>query len=138
MNLIGVIAALTAFFSIWFGHVAVRKIEFISQTIWIPTLIFATLGLITEYCSLSTVNHPLSTFFGILGITFLFDALEFIRQQNRIKKGHAPANLNNPRHVRILAEHSSATTIDLLKREPVGSLLPAGEGDPKGRVREKP
>ncbi len=123
MNVIGVVAALTAFFSIWFGHVAVRKIEFVSRTIWIPTTIFAALGVLTEYLSLSTSNRPLSTFFGILGITLLFDALEFTRQQNRIKKGHAPANPTNPRHTKILAEHSSATTIDLLKREPTGSLV---------------
>lgn len=135
MNFIGVVAALTAFFSIWFGHVAVRKIEFVSRTIGIPTMIFAALGLFTEYFSLSTVNRPLSTAFGILGITLLFDALEFTRQQNRIKKGHAPANPNNPRHTKILAEHSSATTIDLLKREPAGSPLLAGEGL---GVRERP
>lgn len=120
MNFIGVVAALTAFFSIWFGHVAVRKIEFVSPTIWIPTVFFAALGLTTEFLSLSTGNRPLSTIFGILGITLLFDALEFTRQQNRIKKGHAPANPNNPRHAKIIAEYSSATTIDLLKRQPVG------------------
>jgi hypothetical protein len=121
MNFIGMVAALTAFFSIWFGHVAVRKIEFISPTIWIPTTIFATLGLIVEFLSLLTVNRPLSTAFGILGITLLFDALEFTRQQNRIKKGHAPANPNNPRHALILADPNfRATALDLLKREPTG------------------
>jgi uncharacterized protein DUF4491 len=136
MNFIGVVAALTAFFSIWFGHVAVRKIEFTSPTIWIPITIFATLGLIVESLSLSTVNLPLSTAFGILGITFLFDALEFTRQQNRIKKGHAPANPNNPRHARILADANfHATTLDLLKREPTDSPLLAGEGL---GVRERP
>ena len=124
MNFIGVVAALTAFFSIWFGHVAVRKIEFISWTIWIPTVIFASLGILTEYLSLSTVNRPLSTAFGILGITLLFDALEFTRQQNRIKKGYAPANPDNPRHAKTLANSTfHATTLDLLKREPTGVLI---------------
>lgn len=128
MNLIGVVAALTAFFSIWFGHVAVRKVEFISRTIWLPTAIFASLGLTVEFLSLFTVNHPLSTVFGILGITLLFDALEFTRQQNRIKKGHAPANPNNPRHTLILADSNfHATTLDLLKREPVGYIVSADE-----------
>jgi hypothetical protein len=118
---LGPIAAFTAFFSIWFGHVAVRKVEFISPTIWIPTIIFTALGLVTEYCSLITVHRPPSTIFGIFGITLLFDALEFTRQQNRIKKGHAPANPNNPRHARILANSNfHATTLDLLKRDPVG------------------
>lgn len=123
MNWIGLVAALTAFFSIWFGHVAVRKIEFVSPTIWIPTIIFAALGMIVEFISLSTVNRPLSTALGILGITLLFDALEFTRQQRRIRKGHAPANPTNPRHAKILAKHQSATTLDLLKREPIGHTV---------------
>jgi len=125
MNILGLVAALTAFFSIWFGHVAVRKIEFISPTIWLPTAIFAALGFLAEFLSLSAFHRPLSTVFGILGITFLFDALEFTRQQRRIKKGHAPANPSNPRHAKILAEHPSATTLDLLKREPTGKLSSA-------------
>ncbi len=76
-----------------------------------------------EFLSLSIANRPLSVVFGILGITLLFDALELTRQQKRIKKGHAPANPNNPRHARILAAHSSATTLDLLKREPFGKRI---------------
>src|SRR5215208_6850081 len=152
MNMLGLVAALTAFFSIWFGHVAVRKIESISPTIWLPSIVFATLGLIVEILSLSTlapdahlswrtapvlahgvsmpgsagvVNRPWSVALGILGITLLFDALQFTTQQDRVKKGHAPANPNNPRHIKILAEHSSATTLDLLKREPNGRLIRA-------------
>ncbi len=121
MNFIGAIAALVTFFSVWFGHVAVRKIEFASPTIWIPTTIFATLGIITEYFSLITDNRLLNTALGILGITLLFDALEFSRQQKRIRKGHAPANPNNPRHTLILADSNfHATTLGLLKREPIG------------------
>lgn len=119
LNHLGLIAALTAFLSIWVGHVAVRKIEFISPTIWLPTMIFATFGVLIEIFSLTTVNRPLSTVYGIAGITLLWDGLEFTRQQNRVKKGHAPANPNNPRHVAILSEpNSQATTLDLLKREP--------------------
>ncbi|MFT3894297.1 MAG: DUF4491 family protein [Anaerolineales bacterium] len=129
MNTIGVVAALTAFLSIWFGHVAVRKVEFISPTIWLPTTIFAALGLIVEYFSLSIVNRPGSVAFGILGITLLWDAIELSRQQRRIVKGHAPANPNNPRHARILAAHSSATTRDLLKRDPIGHMIPADEAN---------
>jgi len=119
MNWIGLVAALTAFLSIWFGHVAVRKIESTSRTIWIPTVTALALGLITECCSLITVNLSLKTALGITGITLLWDALEFTRQQKRILKGHAPANPNNPRHAQILAEpNSHATTLNLLKREP--------------------
>lgn len=127
MNTLGLIAAVTAFLSIWFGHVAVRKIESTSRTIWIPTVTALALGLITEYCSLITVNLSLKTTLGITGVTLLWDALEFTRQQKRIIKGHAPANPNNPRHVKILAEHKSATTLDLLKRDPVGRLVSRDE-----------
>lgn len=121
MNVLGLVAALTAFLTIWFGHVAVRKIEFASPTIWLPAVIFTTLGLLTDYWSLVTENLVLKTALGIAGITFLFDAFELIRQQRRIRKGHAPANPHNPRHAAILAApNSHATTVDLLKREPVG------------------
>jgi hypothetical protein len=128
MNFIGFVAAIAAFLSVWFGHVAVRKIEFISPTIWMPSSIFAALGLLVELLSLSTANRPLSTVLGILGITLLFDAFEFTRQQKRIKKGHAPANPDNPRHAQFLADLSlHATTRDLLKREPSGHPLSTEE-----------
>ncbi|MGC8855564.1 MAG: DUF4491 family protein [Anaerolineae bacterium] len=119
MNWIGLTAALTAFLSIWFGHVAVRKIEFLSPTTWLPTLLFALLGVLTEYGAFFTSNRALSIAGGILGITFLWDALEILRQEKRVHKGHAPANPHNPRHARFLAEPASlATTRDLLKRPP--------------------
>jgi len=127
INSTGLIAALTAFLSIWFGHVAVRKLEFISPTIWLPTTVFAALGLLVEILSLSMVHRPWSIVLGIFGITLLFDALEFTRQQRRVKKGHAPANPDNPRHAKILAEHSTATTLDLLKRDPIGKSVSANE-----------
>lgn len=127
MNWIGVVAALTAFFSIWFGHVAVRKIESISPKIWIPSTIFVALGLVAEFLSLSTANRPWSTALGILGITLLWDAFELTRQQHRIIKGHAPANPHNPRHAKILEEHATATTRDFLKRDPVGYPVSSDE-----------
>ena len=120
LNSIGLVAAASTFFGVWFGHVVVRKIESISRTIWLPTLVFAAVGIILEWLSLSTFNLALSTASGILGFTFLWDALEFTRQQNRIKKGHAPANPNNPRHARLLRDHAAATTLDFLKRDPIG------------------
>ncbi len=123
MNWIGLLAAATAFLSIWIGHVAVRKIEASSRTIWVPTVTAIALGISLEYLSLIVDNLLLKTAFGITGITLLWDALEFTRQQNRVKHGHAPANPNNPRHARILKEHPSATTVDLLDREPTGSQI---------------
>ena len=134
INLLGLIAAFTGFFSIWFGHVAVRKIESISPTIWIPSMIFAILGLSCEWLSLKALSLEVTTVFGILGITFLFDGFELNRQQKRIIKGHAPANPDNPRHAIILKEYPSATTLDLLKREPLGSPLTIPEDS---RVMEK-
>ncbi len=125
VNPLGIIAALSAFLGIWLGHVAVRKIEFISPTIWIPTLAFAVFGLFLEFCSVIADNISLKTALGIIGITLLWDAVEFTRQQRRIYKGHAPANPDNPRHARILADpNTHATTVDLLKREPTGKIYP--------------
>ncbi len=123
LNYLGVTAAVTAFISIWLGHVAVRKIEAISPNLWLPVVVSAALGLLVEWLSLSTFNLQLSTVFGIAGVTLLWDAFEFIRQQKRIRKGHAPANPHNPRHAAILAEpNSRATTQNLLKREPIGKM----------------
>jgi hypothetical protein len=123
LNTIGFVAAVSTFLGVWFGHVAVRKIEYISPTIWLPTVIFTFLGIASEWFSLSTSNLFLSTASGILGFTFLWDALELTRQQNRIKKGHAPANPNNPRHARLMHEYTSVTTLDLLKRDPIGKQV---------------
>jgi hypothetical protein len=120
LNYIGLIVALSTFLGIWFGHVAVRKIESIASTIWLPVAVFAIAGIVSEWISLITSNLLFSAAFGILGFTLLWDSLEFTRQQNRIKKGHAPANPDNPRHARVLRENHAATTLDLLKRDPVG------------------
>jgi len=123
INLLGPIAAFTAFFSIWFGHVAVRKFEAIAPVLWIPSTIFAILGIFCELFSLRASSLEVATVLGILGITLLFDAFELVRQQKRIMKGHAPANPDNPRHAKILREYLSATTLDWLKREPIGSPI---------------
>ena len=117
------IAASAAFLGIWLGHVAVRVIERNAKKLWPPILAAIVLGLAFEAFSLSTINRLLSAATGILGITILWDALEFIRQEKRIKKGHAPANPSNPRHARILAEHPNATTLDLLNRDPIGQQV---------------
>ncbi|MDP1547302.1 MAG: DUF4491 family protein [Anaerolineales bacterium] len=127
MNWIGLVAAITAFLSIWIGHVAVRKIESTSRAIWVPTVVAIVIGILLEYFSLITENMALKTALGIIGITLLWDALEFTRQQHRIKKGHAPANPNNPRHAKILAEHPSATTLALLNRDPIGKPVSQAE-----------
>ncbi|GAB4456878.1 MAG: DUF4491 family protein [Anaerolineales bacterium] len=123
MNTLGLTAALTAFLAIWLGHVAVRKVEAEARNIRPPIVIAIVIGLFAEYCSLITDNVSLKTALGILGVTLLWDAFELHRQENRVKHGHAPANPNNPRHAKILTEYPSATTKDLLKREPTGKPI---------------
>jgi len=120
MNLIGFAAALATFFGVWLGHVSVRKIERETVNLWAPTCIALGLGIGFETVSFLTSSMVLSVMCGILGVTLLWDGLEFFRQQKRIKLGHAPANPNNPRHAKILAEYPNATTIDWLDRNPRG------------------
>ncbi len=112
LNLIGLASAAATFLSVWIGHVSVREIEREAERIWIPSTIALVLGIGLELASLLTSSRVLSTMGGIVGMTLLWDALEFYRQQKRIKKGYAPANPNNPRHARILAAdpHPGATT----------------------------
>jgi hypothetical protein len=122
-NWIGLVAAVATFLSIWFGHVGVRKIEAVSPTIWLPTAVALGLGLALEAGALLTQNLYVSGALGIVGMTVLWDALEFSRQHKRIKHGHAPANPNNPRHARLLAESKSATIIHWLDRDPMGHVV---------------
>ncbi len=135
MNFTGVIAALTAFCGIWLGHLAVRKIEYVSVSLWLPITLAALVGLGLEAVSLTVPVWWISLSAGILGITILWDGLEFLRQQGRVKKGHAPANPRNPRHARILAEHPAATVSDPLKREPAGEGLLHDEAFRSGEIR---
>ena len=118
LNLTGLIAAISAFLGIWLGHVSVRVIERSAKRLWQPIVIALTLGFALEICSLFTDHWLLNTALGILGITILWDALEFVRQEKRVTKGHAPANPSNPRHAQILTNYPAATTLYLLKREP--------------------
>lgn len=127
LNFIGLAAALAAFSGIWLGHVTVRKVEFISPTLWLPALVAVLLGLGLETLALLTPSRALSSVAAILGMTSLWDALEFYRQQRRVEKGHAPANPHNPRHARILRQSPHATIVDPLDRQPLGQPLTAEE-----------
>ena len=127
INLIGVAVALATFFGIWLGHVSVRKIERETVNLWKPTLIALALGVGLEAVSFLTSSLALSAMCGILGVTLLWDSFEFYRQQKRVKNGHAPANPNNPRHAKILAEYPNATTFDWLARDPCGSAYSPAE-----------
>ena len=127
INTIGFASALATFLGVWFGHVSVRKIERETVNLWIPALIALALGIGLEIASFLISNLSLSAMCGILGVTLLWDSFEFYRQQKRIKHGHAPANPNNPRHARILAEYPNATTFDWLDRDPRGSVYSPAE-----------
>jgi hypothetical protein len=121
MNPVGLVAGSAAFLGIWGGHVVVRKVEATSPTIWIPAISFVLLGGLLEWFAFSAHSSTVSVGTGILGITCFWDAFEIIRQEKRVRIGHAPANPANPRHKRILeASESQATTLELLKREPLG------------------
>ena len=136
MNTLGLITALSTFLGIWGGHVSVREIERRAPHLWMPILGALTLGLALEAVSLTAASRPLSAAAGILGVTVLWDALEFVRQEKRVQKGHAPANPANPRHARILAEYPSATTLDLLNRAPVGRAVSAEDAAALAREGE--
>ncbi len=127
LNFVGISAALATFFSVWMGHALVRKIERETADLRIPVGIFIALGLSFAALSLLTPNLILSAASGILALTLVWDAHEFIRQQKRVQRGRAPANPNNPRHAKILAEHPEATTFDWLDRDPRGSQYSAEE-----------
>jgi hypothetical protein len=126
LNWIGVVAALATFFGVWIGHVTVRKVEYHAPDLRVPMLMAVIIGLAFEIVALASNSIYVSGACGILGMTALFDALEFRRQFKRVKKGHAPANPNNPRHAALLAE-GRATTSDPLKREPVGQVVHLAE-----------
>jgi hypothetical protein len=118
MNPIGLTAAAAAFVGIWFGHVAVRKIEANAPIIWLPAILLACAGGALEYWAAAIDNPALAVAAGIIGITLLWDALELFRQEGRVRRGHAPANPTNPRHKRLLKAFATrATQCDPLKRE---------------------
>ncbi len=123
INPVGLASAAATFFGVWIGHVSVRKIEREVERIWIPSAIALLLGIALELLSLWTASRAFSAFCAILGVTLLWDALEFYRQQNRISEGRAPANPRNPRHARILSAYPKATTIDWLDRNPTGEPI---------------
>jgi hypothetical protein len=120
LNFLGLVAALSAFLGIWFGHVGVRFIERKATRLWIPITGALLLGIALVIWSLTTSHRPWSAVTGILSVTVLWDAVEFLRQEKRVKHGHAPANPDNPRHARIILEYPTATLFDLLNRDPVG------------------
>jgi len=137
-NWMGLVTAAATFFGIWIGHVGVRKVEAASPSLWLPVLGALALGAALEIGAVASTSPYLSGALGIVGMTLLWDALEFRRQDNRVKHGHAPANPRNPRHARLLAESRSATTRDWLDRDPVGRPVSADETAASVQGRDHP
>ena len=125
MNSVGLAAALAAFLGIWIGHVSVRKVEAAAPRLWIPVVIAVVVGVALEVASVFVQPAAASVAAGIIGITVLWDALELHRQEDRIRRGHAPANPRNPRHAHILSKYPSATSQNLLKGQPSAVALAA-------------
>jgi hypothetical protein len=61
-----------------------------------PAPFFLVLGLGFLGLSLLITDNLASAALGIVGMTTLWDAVEFIRQEERIRRGHAPANPDRP------------------------------------------
>jgi apolipoprotein N-acyltransferase len=102
MQIAGLLFGVTLFLSIWLGHVLVREIEY--RLAWLPWPLFLAAGLGVEVAALLARNPLLSGVLGIVGMTLLWDAIEFHRQERRVRRGRAAANPDNPRHRRLLEE----------------------------------
>jgi hypothetical protein len=76
------------------GHVAVRRANYAYGTKPVPYVLI--LGLAFLLCSLFVASDLVSGALGVLGMTTVWDAVELIRQEGRIRRGHAPANPNRP------------------------------------------
>ena len=126
----GLLMALATFLSIWWGHVGVRWLEAHSVNIWPPTIALIMAGVALNVFSVFAPNLVVSGISSIIGITLMWDGWEMIRQTQRIRKMHAPVNVNNARHAALLAA-GKATTTDLLKREPQGYPIAATSKQPE-------
>ena len=90
----GLVLAALIFGTIGLGHVAVRKLNYRYGTK--PAPFFLVLGLAFLVLSMLVTDNLASAALGIVGLTTLWDAVEFIRQEERIRRGHAPANPDRP------------------------------------------
>ena len=115
----GLVAAAATFGGVWFGHVAVRRIEFASRRLEGPKIAFVLAGLSCEALSLSSGGFAVSAFFGIVGATLVYDAFELRRQWGRVLKGHAMANTRNSRHLEALATRKALLSDPLAGRAPI-------------------
>jgi hypothetical protein len=90
----GLVLAALIFGTIGLGHVAVRKLNYRYGTK--PAPFFLVLGLAFLGLSLLVTSNLASAALGAVRMTTLWDAVEFVRQEERIRRGHAPANPDRP------------------------------------------
>jgi O-antigen/teichoic acid export membrane protein len=86
--------AVVTLLAIGFGHVMVRRLNYFYGTK--PAPIVAVLGLLSLFFSLRTANDLTCAVLGVVGVTTLWDAVELYRQEERVRRGHAPANPDRP------------------------------------------
>ena len=86
----GLVLAVTTVATIGFGHVLVRKLNYHFGTK--PAPVAFLLGVVAMVASLFVSRNLTSAALGIIGITTLWDGVELIRQEARVRKGTAPRN----------------------------------------------
>jgi hypothetical protein len=91
---VGPVLAVVTLFTIGFGHVAVRKVNYLYGTKPGPYVV--GMGLAILFLSLQVIDNLTSAVLGIVGVTTLWDAFELYRQEERVRRGHAPTNPNRP------------------------------------------
>lgn len=130
----GLWLAIATFLSIWWGHVGVRWLEAKCADIRLPMIVLIIVGLLLNLVALFSANVTIGGVCSVVGISLWWDAFELVRQDRRVRHGHAPANPQNPRHARYLAE-GRATIHDPLDREPGEVLIlpqqPVREREPE-------
>jgi uncharacterized protein YybS (DUF2232 family) len=82
----GVVLAIFSFVTIAVGHVLVRRFHpKFGTRLGLP---FFILGIVVLFFSIIIDNNLLSGILGIVGITTIWDGIEFFRQEKRVQKGH--------------------------------------------------
>lgn len=86
----GPVLSVTTVLTIAFGHAAVRKLNYCFGAKPAPWV--AAVGIAISAASLFAETTLISGVLGVVGITTLWDAVELVRQEKRVLKGHAPKN----------------------------------------------
>jgi len=92
MNFFGIIIGLTAFLIIGVFHPIVIKTEYyFGKKVW-P--VFLVVGAVCLIVSLFISDRTISAIVGVLGSSSLWSIHELIEQEERVKKGWFPKNMN--------------------------------------------